>query len=245
MTPAMPFIALLRRASHSGYKSMVMNNRMLIQCFDITIDSDNGLHYVLYIPDSEAYDDPFYDSYLILDPSTVLNTFNKGHKELEEKRKQLKAKPKEASEEFILHIKNGHGEIKFLYYLQGELLTTAACRVQYPVDETSRTIINIEETFNNLADRIKPGGICLKFDGLRLGLQEKAMNSSEIYFYVVKCGDRKIKIPLTRSSFMGIKEVDQFVFTVQESLIPHIFVYSYQIKKKGILEQRFGYVLEF
>ena len=87
MTNAVPFITLLRRATHSGFDSVIMNNRMFIQCYDLNIDSDIALNYMLFVPDTDDYASPFYDTQMILHPRKILDAYAVGHKYIEEKRK--------------------------------------------------------------------------------------------------------------------------------------------------------------
>ncbi|MDE5610816.1 MAG: hypothetical protein K2I90_02215 [Odoribacter sp.] len=111
---------------------------------------------------------------------------------------------------------------------------------------TSVDVENIQRTYDLLLDRIKPGGACLVFDGLKHGLQEKAQNCSEVYNFIVRYGKKKIKVPLMRSMFGGIKEVDRFLISIQESTVgDEIFIYTLQYMKKGIAEQFWGYILNY
>lgn len=245
MIPAGPFIDIMRRASHCGYATVVMNNRMLLQCYDLNIDSDNAMNYVLYIPDTEAYKDPFYDKQMILAPKKVLDSFGAGKKLLDMKRRESGAKPKEAYVEMQLKSDNGCSEIKFMYFLSGELLTTTTCQVQYPVDNRNPEIANCELTFQKAIDNIKPGGACLVFDGVKLGLQPRIIEYPSIYFYKVKYHGKTIEIPFYKSMFLGMKDVDNFYFSIQESRVPNMYVYSYQLTKRKITEQLFGYGLLF
>ncbi|MCM1295211.1 MAG: hypothetical protein NC311_06690 [Muribaculaceae bacterium] len=244
MANTVPFIALMRRATHSGYSTVIMNNRMLTQCYNLDIDSDIAMNYILYIPNNDDYDNQLYDMSMILSPRKILDAYSPGHKYLEQKRKEAGAKPKEASEEVMFSDKHG-GEIKFLYYLQGELVTTSTCKVVYPIDSLNPDVANCEASYDKLIGTIKAGGACLVYDGLRMNLQQSIMEYPSIYYFKVRYQNKKVMIPFARSMFMGIKEVDKFYFSVQESTIPNIYVYSYQITKKGITEQLFGYVLSF
>ena len=67
-------------------------------CYSIDDDSDIGLHYILYIPEAEAYNDPFYDMTAILDVKEILTLYARGHTGLVEAKKKVKAKPKDVSE---------------------------------------------------------------------------------------------------------------------------------------------------
>lgn len=245
MTNAVPFITLLRRATHSGFDSVIMNNRMFIQCYDLNIDSDIALNYMLFVPDTDDYASPFYDTQMILHPRKILDAYAVGHKYIEEKRKRIKAKPKDMSEEVVFQEKKNGGELKFLYYLQGELLTTSTCKVIYPVTNLNPVVANCEDSYQKLVEMIKPGGACLVFDGLRLNLQRSIMEYPSIYYYTVKYQNKKVRIPFARSMFLGIKEVDRFYFSVQESNIQDIVVFSYQLTKREITEQLYGAVLTF
>lgn len=236
---------MMRRATHSGFKELVMTNHMLIQCYNISIDSEVGFHYAMAIPFTEIYDNSFYDEVLVLHPSKILAVYNTGHKELEAKRKMVQAKPKEAREELFFQVRKGYGELKFLYYLKDELLSTAVYRTPYPVDTTSQTVENCVKTYEDLIHRIKPGGFCLVFNGNRMGLQERVMECPEVYYYTAKYRDKKIRIPLARSMFLGIKEVDQLFISVQESMLPDIYIYAIQLTKRGISETFFGYLLNY
>lgn len=246
MIPAVPFVNILRRASHCGYPTVVMSNHMLMQCYNLDIDSDIALNYILYIPETDDYSDPFYDTPMILSPKDVLATFSVGKKLLDAKKKEAKAKTKDAYIEMEFQVRHGRGEITFFYHLLGEVITTTTCPVQYPLDATNKTISNCEDTFAKLIGRIKPGGACLVFDGARLGLQRIVTEYPSIYFYKVKYHGKRLEVPLYKSMFLGMKDADKFYFSIQESTIgPELYVYSYQLTKRGITEQLFGYLIAF
>lgn len=243
LTDAKSFIALMRRATHCRFDTVIMMNRLLGQCYNLDIDSDVGLNYILFIPETEEYESDFYDETLVLKPSAIIDAYNEGHRSIEAMRKDIKAKPKDVKEEVYLKTTNEGAELKFCFYLSDELITTSSYKLQYPVDMTMVNIENFTRSYNQLLNRIKLGGACLVFDGLRYNLQEKAVNSPEIYNFIVRYRDKKIKVPLMRSMFGGIKEVDSFYLSVQESTLKDIVVYSLQYTKKGITEQYWGYIL--
>lgn len=245
MTNAAPLIAILRRATHSGFDTMVMNNRMLLQCYNLDVDSDVALNYILYIPDTDEYSDEMYDKTMIFNPRKILSAYAIGHKYAEAKRKEVAAKSKDLTEEVVFKHKENRAEFKFLYYLYGELVTTETCDVQYPLDDLNPTMANCEKTYQKLLNFIRPGGACLVYDGLRMNLQESITEYPSIYYFKIKYNGKKLLLPFAKSMFLGIKSVDTFYFSVQESTIQDTYVYSYQISKKGIIEQFFGYVLSF
>ena len=245
MIDVKPFIDILRRASKCKFTDVLMNNHMLIQCYDINIDSEVGLNYVLFIPSTESYSDPFYDETLYFSPNEILAIYNSGHKYTEEKRKTDGLKPKDMKEELCFTINNNVAELKFLYYLNDDLIITKVYTTSYPVDETSSYIENCCISYYNLISRIKPGGVGLVFDGVRYDLQRKVQECPNIYYFIVKYSGKTIRIPLTRSMFNGIKDVDSFYISLQESVLTDIFILSLQYTKKDITEQFWGYIVNF
>ena len=243
-----PFIEILRRATHCRYSTLIMNNRMLMQCYDIDTDSEVGLNYALFIPnsDNKKYEDGFYDQTLIFNPTAILGQYSKGHKYIEQRRKETSLKPKDAKEELCFHIiDNTTAELRFMFYLQDELIISTNYVLQYPIDIHTKEVENCLQTYDNLMTRIRPGGACLIFDGLRYDLQNKALECPEIYHFIVRYAGKKIRIPLLRSMFSGIKNVDTLFLSIQESTLTDIFVYSFQYTKKDLTEQYWGYLLNY
>lgn len=245
MTPTKPFIELMKRAMRSRYKSVFMMNRMLMQCYSIAEDGDVGLHYILPFPDTEDYQDEFYDSELLLVPREIINAYGVGHKTADDKRKELKLKPKELVEEFCLRpASDSRYSIKFMYYVQGELITTVEHKVQ-AIDDTSLSAMNLTNTYTRLLERVKLGGIGLTFDGIAENLQNRIYNCPEIYFYRARVNKKVIRIPFSKSTFIGMTKLDKFSFTIQESELDDIYVYSVILGKGGIEEIFWGYILNY
>ena len=86
------FMVLIRRAKKSSFATVLLHNHMMIQCYDIKIDSDMGLHYVLHIPDTVEYIDPFYDGTMLLDINEILATYKEGPTLSKEERAQTETK---------------------------------------------------------------------------------------------------------------------------------------------------------
>lgn len=240
-----PFITLLRRAQKSAYKTFLMNNRMLMQCYTVDEDDDIGLHYILHIPMTDEYTDAFYDETLILDPRVILTCYTVGHSKLLEKKRETKAKPKEVKEEMYFRADKNRAKLKFLYYVQDELVDTQECILQYPVTDLDPTAELITRTYYDIINRIKVGGIGVAFDGTKYNLYHHAMKSPEIYFFKVKMRDVKVRIPIYKSLFVGLKEWEEFFISIQETVLPGIFIYAIQFTVKGITDQYIGYIQNF
>lgn len=240
-----PFLALMRRATRCGYPELILNNRMLMQCYDLGVDSDVGLHYIMHIPDEYDPLTDFYDRFLILNPRAILKAYSTGKKTMDTERKEKGLKPKACTEELEYHEHKHHLELEFRFFMAGDEVAVESLKIPYPISENDPLVENCATTYNTLASRIKAGGACLAFDGGRMGLQPLILDCPEIYRYRVKYGGKKLFIPFTRSMFLGIKEFDRFLFSVQETLMDEIYVFSVSLEKKGLIEQFWGYLLQY
>lgn len=240
-----PLITILRRALKSQYKTFLLNNRMLMQCYTVDEDDDIGLHYILHIPDTEDYIDPFYDETLILDPKAILACYTEGHRTLLEKKRELKAKPKEVKEECHFKISGHTARLKFLFYVQDELVDTKSHEMSYPVSPIDPTVEVIGKAYYDMISRVKAGGIGIALDGSKYNLYNRAMLTSGIYFFKVKLRDVKIRIPIYKSLFVGLKDWSEFFISIQETELSGIYLYAVQFTAKDITEQFIGYIQNF
>lgn len=238
-----PFIALMRRAVKSQYKTLFLSNRMLMQCYNIDHDSDVGLHYILPIPPTEEYQSEFYDLFIELSPKAILDTYNEGHKYLLEKKKEGALKPKDLSEElYASDQKNGTLELKFLYYAKGEVCCIKEYAVRYPVDPTNVDAENCANTYAAMWDRVKYGGKCVLIDCIRTGIIRRTMDTAEIYFHVIKMGGTHIRIPLMRSIFLNTSKWNRAILSIQETELDNVYLMGLELMKDDIIEVFSGYI---
>ena len=237
-----PFITLMRRVIKCHYPTVFLSNRMLMQCYNIDHDSDVGLHYVLPIPPTDDYSSPFYDFYIELSPKQLLDTYNAGHKYLQERKSETTAKPKDLKEELYVTEQKGYMEFKFLYYIQESLIHIETCNVTYPVDPTNLHADNCVNTYVSAWDRVKYGGRGVLIDGIRTGIVRRTLNSAEIYYHVIKMGGKHIRIPFIRSMFLGTAKWDRVIISIQETELDSVYLMGLELMKNGIIEIYFGYV---
>lgn len=243
---ALPLIKLLRRASHSKYSKVILNNRMLMQCYSISADSDIGLHYSLFIPPTEEYEDEFYDKTVILNINEITVSYNTMHKILLEEKKERKAKAKDVKEECMFVENNNKTYLSFIGYIEDEIISSQKYYIEnYPVSDTNQEVINCTEAYTSLIERIKPGGCCVILDGIKNGMFTRALHSIQVDFYKVKINGKTIKIPLIKSLLAGNKDLDSFYVSLQESTILDVYIYALQLSKKGITDTFFGYIQNF
>lgn len=242
-------LALLRRASKCRYGSVFLTNRILMQCYSIDVDDDVGMHYTLFVPDTDEYDSEFYNIQIELVPNDIIKAYNAGHKALLEIRKDKGLKPKDVSESLLVYSKDvgDHPEMvfKFQYYVEESLSHVSEYQTQYPLDFSRPDVENCAYSIDILADRIKPGGYCMQLDALQLGIFQRAMDCPSIYQHIVKINGTKVRIPFMRSMFLGAKRYDKFVVTVQESVYPGIYVYCMMFERNALCECFYGYLQNY
>lgn len=244
MVPVKPFIELMKRASKCRFDNVLLNNRMLMQCYDIAIDSDVGMHYILHIPDTEDYSDPLYDETMILYPRQILNAYNEGHKLLNEKKKKVGAKPKEVKEEMYFRVEKNRATFKFVYYVKDEIVTTTSCRIKYTLDAHNPIVENIVTTYENIMMRLKVGGHCVILNGIKQGVLSIALNAESIAYFIVKIRGIKVRIPLYKSMFLN-SSYDQVFFSIQETELDMVYLLTIQCERDGLTEQLICYVQNF
>lgn len=244
---AKPLIKLLQRANKSRYDQFLMHNRMLMNCYTVDEDSDIGMHYILHIPDTDEYVGSFYDETLFLDVKMISTAYSNGHAKLNEAKKgsKEKVKPKELREELHFRAEHDHAILKFLFYLRDELVDVETLSLDYPITTTNPVAKVIEDTYGAMISRVKPGGICLQFDGNKLNLYELAVARPEIYFFDVKLNGKRIRIPLYKSLFLNMKSFDEFFISLQETRLVGIYLYTVQLSVNGLTDQQVGYIQNF
>ena len=240
-----PFIELLRRAVKSKYTKFLMKDRMIMGCYSVDEDSDIGLHYILYIPEADAYDDPFYNMTVILEPKELIAMYTTGHAKLLEVKKKVKAKPKDVKEE--LHVREtSHGlRLSMNFSCCDEVVDTQVIIIPYPVSSQSPIVENICNTYNRMLQTINIGGIGVAFDASRYNLYNIAVNSPQIYFFKVNIRGEKVRIPIFKSMLQGISDPDEFYILVEQTTTPYLWIYAVQLTAKGLTEQYIGYIQNF
>lgn len=241
-------LELLRRTKKSGYKQLIMNNRMIMASYTVKEDGDVGLHYILHIPENEEYSDPFYDCSVLIDPNEIINVYKVGHNKLLEEKKKRKSKPKDVHESVYFNVyKNGTAALKFEYVIEEDIISTEEYVFnEYPLKESNPMMENVLNAYSAmLMDRIRIGGCAVVLDGYKTGMAQYAEESVQIYYYTIKMNGKKIQIPLYKSLLMAQKKFDEFFVSIQETNMDRIYIITYQFARKGLIEQFIGYIMSF
>ena len=236
---------LLSRCSHSGFKHMVLHNRMLMQCYTVDIDSDQGFHYALHIPDTKEYEDRFFDETILLTPAEITKVYRAGHNTLSDLRKEKNLKTKDCHEECYYLVDDDKRQLKFMYYLLDELVDTQTVDLAWPFDVTDIRAESILRAYGDCLTRIKPGGVCLLYNLGRMGVIEKTVDLPDVYQIIVRVHKKKLCIPLTKTLFMSQKKFDSAYLSIQETTLDHIYIYALSLTAKGLNETIWGYVIRY
>ena len=239
-----PFLDLMKRAQKSRYTEFVMSNRMIMQCYDVSQDSDAGTHYMLHIPDTEEYKDKFYNQSIIIVPENVLYVYKTGHDELLEAKKKKGAKPRDCKEFIDIVYFDDMVELTFQHIIYDELIASNDIGFRYATDNHPNVQL-ITKTLTDLENRIKVNGLAAVVDGYKSGFYFKAMNHEQIAYGKIKLGDRKVRVPLFKSMLAGIKEPEDIKLSIQETNLKDIYVYTVQLTNKGLVDQYISYILNF
>lgn len=238
-----PFIELVRRVSKSKYPTLLMHSRMIMQCYTVEEDGDAGMHYVLHIPSTEEYSDPFYDSTILVTHSQVMALYKDGHEKLTAAKKAAGAKPKEVREELDIVSRDGKVLLKMQFIVRDELICTMTYMTECPASSNPE-VERILVAYDKMLEVIKVGGYGIAIDAVYHGLYDRALNSPRIVYYPIKIGSHRVNIPICKS-MVGVGACDECFISVQETTIHGIYIYTLQMEKKKLVEQWIGYIIAF
>lgn len=241
-----PLINLCRRLRGSPFKTFLLHNRMCIQCYDIAIDSDIGSHYILHIPDTEEYADPFYDKTVVFDAVELLELYRDGHSVILERKKKESIKPKEVKEFCDVYVSSeGHLDLKLQFVIRDELVATKTYRLPYPVNPYDPMVANITNTFDKIFDKCKVGGYTVTADAIYSGFYYIALNNQQISYVNVRVFNKVVKVPLFKSLLCGVKSPDRCIISVTETEMNNIYLYSLLVEKNGLTHTTISYLQNF
>lgn len=238
-----PFIEIIRRIAKSKYPVLLMHNRMIMQCYTVEIDEDVGMHYVLHIPETEEYSDPFYDRTILLAHGPIMEAYKEGHENLLKVKKEKNAKPKEVREELDVVQDKNEITLKMQFIVRDELVCTMNYITTVPV-ESDPEVERILNAYSKMLSIIKIGGYGIALDAIRHGLYDRALNTPRIVYYPIRIGSTKVRIPICKS-MIGTGACDECFVSVQETTISDIYIYTLQLEKKKLIEQWIGYIIAF
>lgn len=271
-------IALMRRmnagmSSGASYKNMLLKDHMALNCYNLDVDSNIGMHSIIYAPENEP---DFYDGPVLLEHGEVLEIIKLGQKLLKEKRDEKKLAPKCAATEASYRRTDTGIELKLSFVLYDiRKVQDTIYKIRAPkgpgkkgkITEKKRNrivnagelyrhdeIINLpyvdeyNETVSNILTTYKTMIDRVEkkpcvIDALEEGVYDKVCEAAELYFYPVTVRGKDIKIPLIKSIFRGLTKLDEFYITVCETNLQNVYMFALYFKAKGIAEQHSGYFL--
>ena len=227
---------------------------MLMQCYDINIDSSIGLNYVLFIPDTDDFQKSFYSDHILsIEPSKILDIYSIGHTKMDVIRKDKKLKPKSASELLEVIDHDTKVEFRFTHRLETDDGLITIDQNSYWTNRHITTanleLENCVKTFDDLIDRtpLEPeyGELVIEKNSQ---LYKDIMDHPDLWFQHIQVGNHDVKIPLYRSIFM-VTAFDTVIVHVIETSIKEVYLITLEMNSVvngvPIKEAQFGYVQNF
>lgn len=257
------FTEISKRLAKSGYKKFVVHNRMIMGFYDLTQDSDVGMHYIMHVPDE--YED-LYDGHFIFDNDKFTKQLAEIRNKAKEERTKLglpprvvdgciKYRPKDELEEnaFIIEVSLQIHELvdppagsKRKSKVLGDVIQDIGFMLPCPdvtTDEWEKLSDNMMTSLSSLTNRV--GTQVVLIDAIENGLVEPVVNYPRVFYCDVKVEGESVQVPLMKSFFRGINKFDQLILTVQKTKIKGVFVYCITLSAKGLTDQYISYIQNF
>lgn len=247
-----------RRMSKSGYGTLLCHNRMMLGCYNVSFDSDIGMHYICHIPDE--YED-LYDGHFIWDNQKFLSEYARSRKVADEFRKKEGLPPKSMTNSASYVINDDLVVIDASVQVREMIQPDPTKKKIIPGDnvlmdigftlecptfssaDSNDDVENVLTTFNNLQDRMLDKTVIV--DGIDNGILDKIQEFPRVFYYNVELDGDKIRVPLLKSFFRGMTKFDRMMFGVTKTKLDNIAVYTMTFESKGLTDQYIAYIQNF
>ena len=248
---------LSKRAIKSGYKEFLVHNRMIMACYDISTDSDQGMHYILHVPDDYA---DLYDKTFLLNLNDLNAKAKESKNRIDEIRNEKKLPPRAVEGElkywsddttvyidvsYTLYNMEPHPETRRKALVKGARLAnlgfTLECKI---VDDTHQTVANILNSYGKIIARTN-GETMVMFDGLENHLLDRVKDYPRVFYCTVKLNGETIQVPFLRSFFRNISKFDRMIFGITATKLKGIALFTMTYESKGLVDQYISYIQNF
>ena len=273
------FVAILRRmtstmSAGASFTEMLLFNHMAMNCYNVEIDSDTGMHTIVYVPDE--YPD-LYDGPVLVKATEILNLIRTQQKAVSEIRTEKKLPPKCAESELFYERTETGIDLKFKFslydqqtiqYTEYTIKPRKKKGISDIVEKTKDKVVcgdciyekevSYHMDYVSVANPIvanivqtyysmleRAKGDPVVIDGLAEGIYEKVNAQASLYYHSVVVNKKIVKIPFIRSMFRNLSKFEEFRISVQETNLRRIYLYVLHFKSKGICEQHIAYVQEY
>lgn len=257
------FLEISKRLAKSGYKKFIVHNRMIMGFYDLSQDSDIGMHYIMHIPDE--YED-LYDGHFIFDNEAFTKRLGEIRKKVAEERNRLGLPPRVVQGVIKYRETDSLEENSFMIEpslqihelvdppegskkkskVLGEVITDIGFTIPCPnnkTDEWEKQSDNMIDSLNKLSTRV--GKQVVLIDALENGLVEPVVNYPRVFYCNVKVEGESVQIPLMKSFFRGINKFDGLTISVQKTNIKGVFILCITLSAKGLTDQYISYIQNF
>lgn len=238
-------LEILKRVSHSGYKTFLMHDRMLMNCYNVDEDDDIGAHYVLHIPDTDMYRSDFYKLDLIVDINVISEATKQIRKDHETYRKSKKIRPKDASIVCRYDFYRGYLLLSIDFMMKDDVWKTVDIKIPHPISDMDPIKSNIEFAYNSMLERIDTSMSPILINGLTEDIPINTLECVRVFYYLVEIDNKMVKIPFLKSFFRSINKFEQFDISIQKTLIKNVYLVAHTFSSKGLTDQYIMYVENF
>lgn len=240
-------VNMLKRAKHSEFKDLLIHDNMMMNCYNVEIDSDVGFHYNLHVPFITEEDYAFYDTDIIININKLLEEAQHFSKELLEDRKKLGLKPKDADIIAIWEIESGTMTVTFKFRILEETKYTSKYETECPANGTNAIISNILTTYTNIINRIDLSAVSTTVNVMLSDILQRVEDSVRTYYLMVPVNGKNVRVPLMKSFFRGVSgsKFEKFYLNIAPTTINKVYLYTISFTLKDVTEQFVGYIQDY
>lgn len=253
------FTEVCKRAAKSEFKSFIVHNRMVMGFYDLSQDSDIGMHYILHIPDD--YDNVFDQSFL-WDNEIFIKRLNELRNKIKDERAKLKLPPRavtgamkwrEDGETLIVETSLQIHELvpppvesKRKTPILGDVVMDLGFDMECKTFNDKNMPPEVENMLRSLTtviDRIEDKIITV--DILQNDLVKTVQDFPRIFYCKLDAFGETIQMPLMKSFFRGINTFDKLYFNVYPTNIKGVYIYLISLSAKGLTDRYISYIQNF
>lgn len=236
------FSKMMRRLSHCGYSSVIMANRMFMNCYNIDEDETNGMHFIMFISD----DYELYEEQCFIDHGRISNLIKLGDSNVSEYKKEHGVKAKNiVTKSYYYSLEN----VVELHIERYDNLNN--CIVNDTVIELERSTLpkyrnitnNILSSYETMVNRIDHRYLPEIVNGISEQIYERAVETVRPLYQAVELSDgTMLYIPFIKSFFKDIRKFDRFDISIRRTTINNVYLISFVFETNSIEESYIMYL---
>lgn len=253
------FTDVCKRAAKSDFKSFIVHSRMVMGFYDLSQDSDIGMHYVLHIPDDYGN---VFDKSFIWENDLFIKRLNELRHKIKTERTNLKLPPRTVTEEMcwredgetliietrlqIHKLVPPPPDSKRKTPILGDVIADLGFEMECKMfcdNNAPAEVDNMLRSLVNMIDRM--GDKIITADILQNDLVQTIQNCPRIFYCKLSAFGETIQVPLMKSFLRGINIFDYLYVNVYPTNIKGIYIYLITLSAKGLTDRYISYIQNF